>query len=377
MTVVNAMFPVAVLVKGALMASDELFRSVNPATEIVEREFSPHSAAEISDRLSQATLAFREWRTRSVPERGELLRALAGQMRLSQDAHARLMTVEMGKPWQQSLAEIEKCARTCEFYAEHGPRMLAPQTVEGNAALSSQVRFEPLGVVLAVMPWNFPYWQVVRFAAPALLAGNAGVLKHATNVLGCAEALEQLFHDAGFPPGVFTSLRVGRDHVSRLIQDDRIQAVTLTGSEAAGREVAAAAGQAIKKSVLELGGSDPFIVLADADLERTLDRAVEARTINNGQSCIAAKRFIVHRDVYAAFVEGLSARMLTLPVGDPLEPATKIGPLARQDLRETLHQQVRASLKEGAQLCTGGRPVDRRGWFYQPGRGRHSGAGRR
>lgn len=346
--------------------SADQFQSINPADETLIAEYQAHRADEVEERLTQSRIAFSDWRCRAVPDRAGLIRQLGRQLLLQQESLARQATLEMGKPIVQARSEIEKCALLCEYYAAHGPAALEPQAVHGNPAAKSYVRFDPLGAVLAVMPWNFPFWQVFRFAVPTLLAGNVGILKHATNVLGCAQAMEQVFRDAGFPEGAFVSLNLDRDAIPELIAQSFVRAVTLTGSEAAGIAVAQAAGRKLKKCVLELGGSDPFIVLPDADLPRTIQQAILSRTNNNGQSCIAAKRFIVHRDVYDEFVDGMTAALASLRIGDPLQPETQLGPLAREDLRDTLHQQIQASVKEGAKLTTGGEPLDRPGWFYPP-----------
>jgi succinate-semialdehyde dehydrogenase/glutarate-semialdehyde dehydrogenase len=275
------------------------------------------------------------------------------------------MTLEMGKPLRAAREEAAKCARACRYYAEQAERFLSPEDV-ATAGARTYVTFEPLGVVLAVMPWNFPFWQVVRFAAPALVAGNVAVLKHASNVPGCALALAEIFRRAGFAEGVLTALLVGSDVVARLIGDPRVAAVTLTGSEGAGSTVGAAAGKAIKKSVLELGGSDPFIVLPSADLEAAVATAVKARTINNGQSCIAAKRFIVHDAVYDAFERRFVRAMEGLTVGDPMDEGTDIGPLATAAIVRELDEQVRATIRAGARLLTGGMRLDRHGHYYAP-----------
>jgi len=347
-------------------SSPKLFSSINPATGEIIAEYRPHSPAEVEQSLFAARSAFEEWKCRSIPERAADIHRVGEVLRRSHDALAELATREMGKPIGQARAEVEKCAGLCDYYAEHGPAGLAPELVTGNAASRSYVRFDPLGAVLAVMPWNFPFWQVFRFAIPSLLAGNVAVLKHATNVLGCAAAIERTFIDAGFPPGIFTSLNLDRNELPELIGDSFIRAVTLTGSEAAGMAVAETAGRHLKKCVLELGGSDPFIVLPDADLPRTIHNAVEARVMNNGQSCIAAKRFIVHRKVYEEFVAGMAAEMQRLKMGDPLQDKTQLGPLAREDLRDILHEQVQATLEQGARLITGGKSPESPGWFYEP-----------
>ncbi|MGB5302396.1 MAG: NAD-dependent succinate-semialdehyde dehydrogenase, partial [Gemmatimonadota bacterium] len=278
---------------------------------------------------------------------------------------ARLMTAEMGKTFASALAEVDKCGWVCRYYAEHGPYFLSDEIVESGAR-ESRVRYEPLGVVLAIMPWNFPLWQVFRFAAPALIAGNAGLLKHASNVPGCSLAIESVFAEAGFPPGAFQSLLIPAARAEALVTDSRIAAVTLTGSEPAGRAVAGAAGQNLKKSVLELGGSDPFIVLADADIEGAVETAVQARIINNGQSCIAAKRFIVSEDIADEFETLFIRRMEALKTGDPMEPDTDVGPLATEAIRAELHEQVTASVAAGAHLRVGGLLPEGPGYFYPP-----------
>jgi succinate-semialdehyde dehydrogenase/glutarate-semialdehyde dehydrogenase len=276
------------------------------------------------------------------------------------------MTLEMGKPLQAARDEAAKCAATCRWYAEQAERLLAPETLVDDAQGTGRVILQPLGVILAVMPWNFPFWQVVRFAAPALVAGNVGLLKHASNVPQCALALEELFREAGAPSGVFQTLLIEAKRVEALLGDPRIAAATLTGSEGAGSAVGAAAGRHLKKVVLELGGSDPFVVMPSADLEAAVKTAITARTINNGQSCIAAKRFVVHTDVYDAFVERFTAGMRALRVGDPSDAATQIGPLATAQVRDDVADQVRRSVEGGARLATGGEALPGAGFYYQP-----------
>jgi succinate-semialdehyde dehydrogenase/glutarate-semialdehyde dehydrogenase len=293
------------------------------------------------------------------------MRRAAALLRGRAERYARLMTEEMGKPLAAGRAEAEKCAWVCDFYAEHAARFLAPAAV-ATEARESWVRFEPLGPVLAIMPWNFPFWQVFRFAAPALMAGNVGLLKHASNVPGSALAIEEVFRDAGFPAGSFACLLIGPEAVAGVIRDPRVRAVTLTGSDAAGRQVAAEAGKALKKTVLELGGSDPFIVLADAEVESVALQAARARAINSGQSCIAAKRFIVEAPIGERFERAFVAAVAALRVGDPLDLTTEVGPLARADLLDSLHSQVERTVAAGARLATGGRRLDRRGFFYAP-----------
>ncbi|HZP42132.1 MAG TPA: NAD-dependent succinate-semialdehyde dehydrogenase [Candidatus Binatia bacterium] len=339
--------------------------SRNPATgELLER-FPEALEADVEAALAAAEAAFAGWRRRSFEERAARLREAARVLRSRKAAYARTMALEMGKPVAQGEAEVEKCAVACDHYAEHGARLLAEEPHPSDAR-RSWVRFDPLGPVLAIMPWNFPFWQVFRFAAPGLMAGNTGLLKHASNVPRCALAIEEVFRDAGFPSGVFRSLLVGSAAVSRLIADPRVRAVTLTGSDRAGSEVAMHAGRALKKTVLELGGSDPFIVLADADLDRTARAAADARLVNSGQSCIAAKRFVVVDAVADRFVERFVAEMQARRVGDPLARATEVGPQARTDLRDDLHGQVVASVERGARVVLGGEVPPGPGAFYPP-----------
>jgi succinate-semialdehyde dehydrogenase/glutarate-semialdehyde dehydrogenase len=340
-------------------------RSVNPATGEPIRDYAEHDEAAVRRRLEAASAAFASWRDTPLRDRADLLRRLAATLRARAAECGRLMTLEMGKPIGAAEAEVEKCAWTCEHYAENGAPFLEPEPVATDAT-RSYVRYEPLGVVLAVMPWNFPFWQVFRCAVPAVLAGNTVVLKHASNVPGSALAIAELFRAAGAPEGVFTTLLVPGAAVARLIADPAIAAVSLTGSEAAGIAVAEAAGRAIKKTVLELGGSDPFVVLADADPVRAAAGAVAGRTVNNGQSCIAAKRFIVEEPVAERFEAALIAGMRALAVGDPMDRGVAIGPLARGDLRLELHDQVERSLRAGATLALGGRIPAGAGFFYPP-----------
>jgi succinate-semialdehyde dehydrogenase / glutarate-semialdehyde dehydrogenase len=341
------------------------FTTVDPSTGRVLREYEAHGGAEVERRLALAADAFVAQRRSTFAERGARMRRLGELLQAEARALGRLMTREMGKPLAQAVMEAEKCAWVCRHYAEHAAAQLAdePADVGEGRAL---VRFQPLGAVLAIMPWNFPFWQVFRFAAPALMAGNVALLKHAPSVPGCALAIEDLFHRAGFGEGVFQTLLVEVDAVPDIIVDRRVHAATVTGSVAAGRAVAALAGRAIKTSVLELGGSDPFIIMPSADLDAALDTAVRARIQNNGQSCIAAKRFLVHASLYDDFLEHFTARMQTLVVGDPMDPATDLGPLAMERLRDNLHRQVRETVDAGGSLVTGGAPVDRPGWFYAP-----------
>lgn len=340
-------------------------RAVNPTTGEVLRDYPEHDSDEVERRLRGAARAFAEWSRTPFEERADRVRAAAAVLRRDRSALAALMTEEMGKPIAQAEAEVEKCASACDHFAEHGARYLASEPIATEAS-RSLVRFEPLGAILAVMPWNFPLWQVFRAAAPALMAGNVVVLKHASNVPGCALAAERVFGEAGLPAAAFTALMIPAARAEALVEHPAIAAVTLTGSEAAGVALAARAGRALKKVVLELGGSDPFVVLADADPAQVAAQAVAARIINNGQSCIAAKRFIVEDPVVERFEWLAAQRMARLRVGDPVDRATEIGPLARADLVDELERQVRESIARGAQLLTGGARPSRKGFFYAP-----------
>ena len=340
--------------------------AVNPATEETVETYEPATEADVEDALSRADEAFDSWRDRPIREREAHLERVAELLRERTDEYAELMTREMGKPIAQARAEVEKCAWGCEHYAQHASAYLSAEHYASPPGTTAKTVYDPLGVVLAVMPWNFPFWQVIRFAAPYLTAGNVGVLKHASNVPGCALALEQLFRDAGYPEGVFQSVLAPSDLVDDVIADDRVQAATLTGSGPAGRAVASTAGDQLKKTVLELGGSDPFVVLDDADLETAAERGAWARNQNGGQSCIAAKRFVVVDDVYDAFVDRLVAETEALTVGDPLDPSTDVGPQASPRFLETLHDQVTTSIEAGATVLTGGEPLDRDGAYYPP-----------
>jgi len=339
--------------------------SVNPATGATIAAFTPLADAELEMRLSLAARAFRDYRRTPPTERASRLARVADRLDAQRDALARLITEEMGKLLTGARDEVSKCATACRYYAEHGEAMLADEPVATGAA-ESFVRYEPLGPILAVMPWNFPFWQVFRFAAPALMAGNVALLKHASNVPQCALAIERLFTEAGFADGVFQTLLVPSARVAAIVADDRVAAVTLTGSENAGAAVAGRAGANVKKVVLELGGSDPFIVMPSADLERAVTTAVKARVINNGQSCIAAKRFIVAEPVYDRFELRLVHGMRGLVVGDPMDEATGLGPLISEEAVEMLDAQVRKSVEAGARVLTGGRRVARDGYFYEP-----------
>jgi succinate-semialdehyde dehydrogenase/glutarate-semialdehyde dehydrogenase len=340
-------------------------RSVNPATGRVLETLEGTSPDQIEQALARAHAAFLDWRRRPFADRAGLMRAAARELRTRRDQYAATMTREMGKPIVQAEAEVEKCAVTCDYYAEHAAAFLAEQPRATDAA-RSYVRFDPLGVVLAVMPWNFPFWQVFRFAAPALMAGNAALLKHASNVPRCALEIEEVFRRAGFPEDLFRSLLIDAGGVKTLIADPRVVAVTLTGSESAGIAIAEQAGAHLKKTVLELGGSDPFIVLADAPLEAAARAAAEARLINSGQSCIAAKRFIVVEAVAERFIERFRAELAGRRMGDPTSRDTQVGPQARVDLRDQLHEQVVESVKRGARPLLGGQVPAGPGAFYPP-----------
>jgi succinate-semialdehyde dehydrogenase/glutarate-semialdehyde dehydrogenase len=347
--------------------------TVNPATGETLKTFEAHGPDEIEERLARAAAAFAEYRTTDLVTRAELLRAAADLLEHEQDEIAHTMTTEMGKTLVAARAEAAKCVKALRWYAENGERLLADEhpsaaDIEDSGARAVYVRYRPLGPVLAVMPWNFPLWQVIRFAAPALMAGNVGLLKHASNVPQTALYLGDLFHRAGFPEGCFQTLLVGTDAVEKILRDPRIAAATLTGSEPAGRSVAAIAGDEVKKTVLELGGSDPYIVMPSADLDRAVGTAVTARVQNNGQSCIAAKRFIVHTDIHDAFAERFTAAMAALTVGDPMLETTDVGPLSSERGRADLEELVNDAVAQGATALCGGRrpPHHRVGWFYEP-----------
>jgi succinate-semialdehyde dehydrogenase / glutarate-semialdehyde dehydrogenase len=340
--------------------------TINPATGETLKTFEPLNDAEIAAKLELAGQAFEQYRKTSFSERSQWLQKAADILEQEKAEFAKLMTLEMGKPFKAAIAEVEKCAFVCRYYAEHAPGFLADVPVKTDAS-HSFIRYQPLGVILAVMPWNFPFWQVFRFAAPTLMAGNVGLLKHASNVPQCALAIADIIHRAGFPQGVFQTLLIGAAKVINVIVDDRVKAATLTGSEPAGASLAAIAGKEIKKTVLELGGSDPFIVLANADLEAAVVAATTARMLNNGQSCIAAKRFIVAEAIADQFEKLLLDKFTALKVGDPMEPDTDLGPLATPDILQDLDKQVQVAVKSGGKVITGGYPLsDRPGNFYPP-----------
>src|SRR5882724_11309810 len=339
--------------------------SINPTTGETIKTCNALNEAQIEQKLQHAADAFRSYRHTPFAERERMMQNAAGILEAEKYELGRLMTTEMGKPIKGAVQEAEKCALVCRYYAENAKRHLADQMIDTNATRSF-VHFQPLGPVLAVMPWNFPFWQVFRFAAPALMAGNVGLLKHASNVPQCALAIEDIFLRAGFPQGAFQTLLIGSDAVEKILNDSRIVAATLTGSEAAGRSVASIAGKQVKKTVLELGGSDPFIVMPSADLDQSVTTAVKARTINNGQSCIAAKRFIVASKIYEDFGREFVAGMKALRLGDPLDETTEIGPLATPQILKDLDEQVQKAVANGAQVLTGGTQLDRPGNFYEP-----------
>jgi succinate-semialdehyde dehydrogenase / glutarate-semialdehyde dehydrogenase len=345
--------------------SAERIRSLNPATAEVIADFDPLGEAGIEAALTRAASAQREWRTVTMPERAAVLGRVAASLRREKARLGALATLEMGKPIAEAEGEVEKCAWVCDYYADHGAQFLASLPVSTGAS-QSYVEFVPLGTLLAIMPWNFPYWQVMRCAAPALMAGNAVLLKHAPNVPQCALAIERLMVESRLPEGVFQTVLLTADRVAGMIADARVAAVTLTGSEKAGSAVGAAAGRSIKKCVMELGGSDAFIVLADADLATAVETAVRARFQNCGQSCIAAKRFLVEESVFERFADALVAAVGGLRVGDPSERATQIGPMARADLRDHLTAQVHRLRTGGGRVIIGGAPRPGRGFFFAP-----------
>ncbi|HSJ25942.1 MAG TPA: NAD-dependent succinate-semialdehyde dehydrogenase [Longimicrobiales bacterium] len=339
--------------------------SCNPATGQTLRTFEPLADAALTDTLDRAAGAFEAHRRASMDVRAAAMRRAAGILEADKHEFARIMTLEMGKPIGAAVAEVEKCAWVCRYYADHASAFLADESVDTGRP-ASFIRYQPLGIVLAIMPWNFPFWQVFRFLAPGLMAGNVGLLKHASSVPQCALAIEDIVRRAGFTDHVFQALLIDTDRVADIIAHPHVRAVTLTGSDGAGAAVAATAGRELKKTVLELGGSDPFIVMPSADLDAAISTAVTARTINNGQSCIAAKRFIVAEAIYDEFRERFTRTMAALRMGDPLDPATELGPLATRAIRDELHEQVRNSVDAGAALLTGGTVPDGDGWFYPP-----------
>jgi succinate-semialdehyde dehydrogenase / glutarate-semialdehyde dehydrogenase len=339
--------------------------STNPATGKTIKNMEPHGAAEIDAALERGATAFEKHRRTPFAERAEKLRKTAEILEKTRHSLATIITTEMGKLLRDAVSEIDKCARCCRFYAENGEQFLREQIVVSDAELTS-IRYQPLGIVLAIMPWNFPFWQVFRFAVPALMAGNVGLLKHASNVPQCALAIERIFRDAGFAEGVFQALLIENDAVEALIRDARVKAVTLTGSDRAGSAVAANAGRELKKCVLELGGSDPFIVMPSADLDAAISTGIKARMVNSGQSCIAAKRFLLADAIYDEFVARFVSEMQKLKLGDPVDEATQVAPLASEHILRGVDDQVQKSIAGGAKLLCGGKRAERAGYFYEP-----------
>lgn len=340
--------------------------TINPATGETLATFTALTESEIATKIALAQTTYQKYRKTTITQRSQWLKSAAKILERDRDKFARTMTQEMGKTFKSAIAEVNKCALVCRFYAEKAEEFLADEIVESDGT-KSYITYQPLGVILAVMPWNFPFWQVFRFAAPALMAGNVGLLKHASNVPQCAIAIAKIIQEAGFPPGAFQTLLIGAKQVAAIIEDDRVKAATLTGSEPAGASLAATAGKQIKKTVLELGGSDPFIVLESADVEDAVNTAVTARMLNNGQSCIAAKRFIVAEGIGDRFEELLTAKFQALKIGDPMDENTDIGPLATATIRDELHQQVQRAVEQGAKIVMGGKPLtELPGNYYPP-----------
>lgn len=342
-----------------------MIASINPATGETLRRFDDHTDSQVGEILARAENTYHSYRRTSLADRGRWLTRAAEILEAEQDRLGRIMTLEMGKPIAAARAEAAKCATACRYYASNGERLLADEPVDVGAGRSF-IRYQPIGPVLAVMPWNFPFWQIFRFAAPCLMAGNVGLLKHASNVPQCALEIEDILHRAGFPVGAFQTLLIGSKAVERILGDRRVKAASLTGSEPAGAQVASHAGKLIKKTVLELGGSDPFVVMPTADLERAVKTAVEARTVNNGQSCIAAKRFILDVRIADEFQKRFVAAMEALKVGDPLDESSQVGPLATAGIVDDLDAQVRKSVAAGARVLTGGKRLEGPGNFYAP-----------
>lgn len=339
--------------------------TINPATEETLRKYEKMGKSELEKIVDDAVEAQKQWRKTTFDERSGLLHDVADQLKKSSDQYSELMTREMGKPIRQAEAEIQKCSWVCDYYAENAQQFLKDQEITTDAS-RSYVTFNPLGTVLSIMPWNFPFWQLYRFAAPALMAGNAAILKHASNVPGCAKAIEEVMHNGGIPENLFRTVIVDSDHIQPVIDHPGIAAVTLTGSTPAGKAVASQAGGSLKKTVLELGGSDPYVILEDADIKQAAETCVTSRLINSGQSCIAAKRFIVVDEVYEDFLGEFVEGMREKEIGDPFDENTDIGPMAREDLRDDIHRQVQESIEMGAECVLGGEVPDREGWFYPP-----------
>jgi succinate-semialdehyde dehydrogenase/glutarate-semialdehyde dehydrogenase len=340
-------------------------KSINPATGVVIKEYEVMNDTEASAIVDKAHSAFLDWRKSDFGTRTTLMHEAANVLNKNKEKYARLMTEEMGKVYKEAIAEVEKCAWVCEYYAEQAKGFLVDEPVKTDSS-NSFVTYQPIGAVLAVMPWNFPLWQVFRFAAPALMAGNAGLLKHAGNVCGCALAIEEVFREAGFPENAFRTVLIKSDQVALIIEHKYVRAVTLTGSTKAGSAVASKAGECLKKSVLELGGSDAYLILKDADLEYAAETCVKSRLINAGQSCIAAKRFIVVEDIYDDFLALFTKKMKAKKMGDPMDDDTDIGPQASEELRDELHKQVQTSIEKGATCVLGGERPEGEGFFYPP-----------
>jgi succinate-semialdehyde dehydrogenase/glutarate-semialdehyde dehydrogenase len=339
--------------------------SINPATGELTKRFDAHNDAEVESALKTAVSAFEKHRRSSFADRAAKLQRAAEFLEKEREHFARIITSDMGKLLRGAIDEIEKCARGCKYYAEHGEKFLSEQIVSSDAR-RSYVRYEPLGAVLAIMPWNFPFWQVFRFAAPALMAGNVGLLKHASNVPQCALAIEEIFRDAGFDAGVFQTLLIENEVVEKIIRDPRVKAVTLTGSERAGSAVASAAGREVKKSVLELGGSDPFIVMPSANFDDAISTGLKSRMVNSGQSCIAAKRFIIADAIYDKYVAQFAEKMRKMKLGDPVDEVTEVAPLSSDNILRGVDEQVKKSVAAGAKILCGGKRADRAGYFYEP-----------
>jgi succinate-semialdehyde dehydrogenase/glutarate-semialdehyde dehydrogenase len=342
-----------------------VLKSINPSNKEVLKEFKENSQTELDDQLRKSTDAFDHWKNATFEKKSKLLKNVGKILRKNKSQYARLMTLEMGKPIAQAESEVEKCAWVCDFYAENGRKFLEKEIIKTDAD-SSFIQYNPLGVILGIMPWNFPFWQVFRFAVPSLIAGNTVLLKHSSNVPQCARAIEDIFKTAGFENNEFQTLLIRSKKMSTIVEDDRIAAVSLTGSTVAGMKTAEKTGKNIKKTVLELGGSDPFIVLDDVDLNHTVDMAVKARMINNGQSCIAAKRFIVLESIFDKFVKVLTKKISNLTVGDPFDRDSDIGPLATQDIVDQLDRQVKKSVEMGGEVLIGGEKPDMSGFYYLP-----------
>jgi succinate-semialdehyde dehydrogenase/glutarate-semialdehyde dehydrogenase len=340
-------------------------QTINPATGRIEKTFDEHTYPEVVGFIEKAHDRFLKWRETDFSPRSQLMKKAAQILRDRKEYYGKILTLEMGKPITQAIAEVDKCSWVCDYYADNAEKILSNEIVQTDAS-ESFVRFDPLGVVLAVMPWNFPFWQVFRFAAPALMAGNVCLLKHASNVPMCALAIEEVFTQAGFPLNTFKTLLIGSSLVKDIIDNPKVKAATLTGSEAAGKQVAQICGSKLKKTVMELGGSDPFIVLEDADIDYSVKTAVTARIINNGQSCIAAKRFIVVEKIYDLFEKKFVDAMRKVKVGDPMDRETELGPIAREDLLNELDEQVKQSIAKGASVLCGGKRIERDGYFYEP-----------